>query len=158
MIIRNLILTAMLAAAVANSQTGPKLERSQARIATQARHEILLLPYFDVFDNIELSIEGKSITLVGQVVRPMLKTEAENVLKEIEGVETVNNQIEVLPPSPNDDRLRIGLYRAIYGFGALERYALPANKPIHIIVKNGNVTLEGVVDREADKNLSLIHI
>jgi hyperosmotically inducible protein len=81
-------------------------------------------------------------------------SDAENAVKHIEGVEKVDNQIEVLPPSPMDDRLRLTLYRAIYGYPALEKYALGVQKPIRIIVKNGRVTLEGVVDSEADKNLA----
>ena len=78
---------------------------------------------------------------------------SERVVKTIEGVEKVDNQIEVLPVSPNDDRLRLRLFRAIYGFNALQRYALPVVKPIRIIVKNGHVTLEGIVDSEGDKDL-----
>src|SRR5579864_593475 len=156
MVIRNLILTAILAAATANSQTTPVSERAQARIAKEARHEILMLPYFDVFDNIDLRVDGYNVTLMGQVTRPTLKSDAENAVKEIEGVENVTNQIEVLPVSQNDDRLRVALYRSIYGFTTLQRYALPVIKPIRIIVKNGNVTLEGVVDSEADKNVANI--
>jgi hyperosmotically inducible protein len=93
---------------------------------------------------------------LGQVSRPTLKSDAENVVKKIEGVEHVDNQIEVLPVSPMDDRLRLRLYRAIYGYPALQKYALGVQKPIRIIVKNGNVTLEGVVDSEADKNIANI--
>jgi len=153
MLIRNLILTAILAAAIANSQTTPVSERAQARIAKEARHEILMLPYFDVFDNIDLRVDGYNVTLMGQVTRPTLKSNAENAIKDIEGVENVTNQIEVLPVSQNDDRLRVALYRSIYGFTSLQRYALPVIKPIRIIVKNGNITLEGIVDSEADKNV-----
>jgi len=153
MLIRNLILTAILAAAIANSQTTPVSERAQARIAKEARHEILMLPYFDVFDNIDLRVDGYNVTLMGQVTRPTLKSDAENAIKDIEGVENVTNQIEVLPVSQNDDRLRVALYRSIYGFTSLQRYPLPVIKPIRIIVKNGNITLEGIVDSEADKNV-----
>jgi hyperosmotically inducible protein len=153
MLIRNLILTAILGAATTNSQTAPVSDRAQARIAKEARHEILMLPYFDVFDNIELRVDGYNVTLMGQVTRPTLKSDAENAIKEIEGVENVINQIEVLPVSLNDDRLRIALYRSIYGFSTLQRYTLPVIKPIRIIVKNGHVTLEGIVDSEADKNV-----
>ena len=151
--IRNLILAAILAAAIANSQTAGVSGPAQARIAKEARHEILTLPYFDVFDNIEFRVDGYVVTLMGQVTRPTLKSDAESAVRHIEGVENVNNQIEVLPPSPNDDRLRVALYRSIYGFTSLQRYALPVIKPIRIIVRNGNVTLEGVVNSEADKNV-----
>ena len=128
--------------------------KSQDRITREVRHELLMLPYFGVFDYIAFKVEGSTVTLLGQVVRPSLKSDAENALKHIEGVEKVDNQIEVLPPSPMDDGLRIRLYREIYGYPALEKYALGVQKPIRIVVKNGRVTLEGVVDSEADKNLT----
>jgi hyperosmotically inducible protein len=156
MVIRNVILTAILGATMATMAhpgTAPISEKAQAQIAKEVRHEILMLPYFDVFDNINFRVDGSNVILVGQVTRPTLKSDAERVVKGTEGVENVNNQIEVLPLSPNDDRLRIALYRAIYGFTPLQRYALPVIKPIRIIVKNGNVTLEGVVNNEADKNV-----
>ena len=127
---------------------------AQARIQKEVRHELLMLPYFGVFDNIEYRVDGETVTLLGDVTRPTLKSDAENVVKRIEGVQQVVNKIEVLPPSPMDDQLRLALYRAIYGFPALEKYALGVQKPIRIIVKNGHVTLEGVVDSEADKNLA----
>jgi len=128
--------------------------KAQDRITREVRHELLMLPYFGVFDNIAFKVDGYTVTLLGQVVRPTLKSDAGNVVKHIEGVEKVDNQIEVLPPSPMDDGLRLRLYRAIYGYPALEKYALGVQKPIRIIVKNGNVTLEGVVDNEGDKNLA----
>jgi osmotically-inducible protein OsmY len=94
------------------------------------------------------------VTLYGQVTRPTLKSDAGKVVKDIEGVESVDNQIEVLPLSPNDDRIRIATYRAVYGQSTLNRYALRAVEPIHIVVKNGNVTLEGAVASESDKNVA----
>jgi len=145
-----LIVPALIVATAAMSQT-PTL--SEGQIAKQTRHEILTLPFFDVFDNLEFRVDGRKVTLMGQVTRPVLKSGAEAAVKDIEGVEQVDNQIEVLPLSPNDDRLRIAAYRAIYNFNALRRYALPVIKPIRIIVKNGNLTLEGMVDTETDKNL-----
>ncbi len=128
--------------------------KSQERITREVRHELLMLPYFGVFDNIAYKVDGYTVTLLGQVSRPSLKSDAENAVKHIEGVEKVDNQIEVLPTSPFDDRLRRRLYRAIYGYPALEKYAMGVQKPIRIIVKNGNVTLEGVVDNEGDKNFA----
>jgi hyperosmotically inducible protein len=133
---------------------GEASAKTQERIIQEVRHELLMLPYFGVFDYIAFKVDGYNVTLLGQVVRPTLKSDAENAVKHIEGVEKVDNQIEVLPPSPMDDRLRLTLYRAIYGYPALEKYALGVQKPIRIIVKNGRVTLEGVVDNEADKNLA----
>lgn len=128
--------------------------KSQERITREVRHELLMLPYFGVFDNIAFKVDGDTVTLLGQVVRPVTKSDAESALKHIEGVDKVENQIEILPPSPMDDRLRLELYRSIYGFPALEKYALGVQKPIRIIVKNGRVALEGVVDSEADKNVA----
>jgi osmotically-inducible protein OsmY len=127
--------------------------RAEERIAREVRHEILMLPYYNVFDNISYKVEGYNVTLMGAVTRPVLKSDAGNVVKRIEGVERVDNKIEVLPTSSMDDQLRLRLFRAIYGYPALQRYDLSVQKPIRIIVKNGNVTLEGVVDNEADKNL-----
>jgi hyperosmotically inducible protein len=135
------------------AQPAQSSARSQERIEREVRHELLMLPWFGVFDNIAFKVDGDTVTLMGQVTRPTLKSDAENVVKRIEGVEHVENKIEVLPPSPMDDRLRLALYRAIYGYAPLEKYALGVQKPIRIIVKNGHVTLEGVVDSEADKNL-----
>jgi|SRR5580704_4417806 hyperosmotically inducible protein len=127
-------------------------DKAQQRIVKEVRHELLMLPYLDVFDNLAYKVNGYDVTLLGQVTRPSLKSDAEGAVKTIEGVEKIDNQIEVLPPSPMDDRLRIALYRAIYGFPSLQKYALGVQKPIRIIVKSGHVTLEGVVDNQADKN------
>ena len=131
-------------------------ERSAHRLQKEVRHELVMLPYYGVFDNLAFKVDGGTVTLLGQVTRPTLKSSAENVVKSIEGVERVVNQIEVLPVSPNDDRIRTAVYRAIYGDTTLSRYALQAVPPIHIIVKNGNVTLTGVVANEGDKNIANI--
>jgi hyperosmotically inducible protein len=113
-----------------------------------------MLPYFGVFDYIAFKVEDSTVTLLGEVVRPSLKSDAENSIKRIEGVEKIDNQIEVLPPSSMYDRLRLRLFQAIYQYPALQKYELGVQKPIRIIVKNGRATLEGVVDNEADKNLA----
>jgi hyperosmotically inducible periplasmic protein len=138
---------------IAQTEFGQSVSPSEARIQKEVRHELLMLPYFGVFDYIAFQVKGDTVTLLGEVTRPTLKSDAENVVKHIEGVQQVINNIEVLPPSPMDDQLRLALYRAIYGYPALEKYALGVQKPIRIIVKNGRVTLEGVVDSETDKNL-----
>ena len=122
----------------------------------QVRHELVMLPYFGVFDNLEFQVEGHHVILSGQVTRPTLKSDAYNVVKGIEGVESVTNNIEVLPLSPNDDQIRLSAYRTIFGFGGLGRYTMGAVPPVHIIVKNGNVTLEGVVMNTMDKNMANI--
>ena len=121
-------------------------------VAREVRHELIMLPYYSIFDNLSYRVDGSTVTLFGQVTRPTLKSDAENVVKRIEGVTRVVNNIEVLPLSPMDNRIRIAEYRAIYGFPSLNRYALGALPSIHIIVKNGHVTLQGVVASEADKN------
>jgi len=134
----------------AQREVSPQAEQ---RIQKEVRHELVMLPYLSVFDNLAFKVEGYDVTLLGQVVNPSLKSAAENSVKRIEGVEKVVNQIEVLPPSPMDDGLRRKLFRAIYGYPALQKYALPTIKPIRITVKNGHATLEGVVDNDSDKNL-----
>jgi hyperosmotically inducible protein len=128
--------------------------RGEERISREVRHELVMLPYYSIFDNLAYQVNGSTVVLMGQVTRPSLKSDAEGVVKRIEGIEKVDNRIEVLPPSPMDDRIRMAEYRAIYGNAALNRYAMGALPPIHIIVKNGNVDLEGVVANEGDKNIA----
>lgn len=111
-----------------------------------------MLPYYSVFDDLAYKVDGTTVTLLGYVTQPVLKTDAERAVKHIEGVTAVNNQIEVLPVSPNDDRIRRAVYHAIYSQPGLDMYSLRAVPTIHIIVKNGNVILTGAVSSEADKN------
>ena len=129
-------------------------EGPDARITEDVRRELVMLPFYSVFDNFAYQVNGSTITLLGQVTRPTLKSDAENVVKRIEGVDKVVNEIEVLPVSPADDRIRHAVFRAIYGDSALSRYGWRAVPPIHIIVNRGHVALEGVVDREADSNIA----
>jgi len=152
-----LVLLVMAASILsAQQRQHPITQKAVLRIEKEVRHQLLMLPYLDVFDNLAFQVNGYNVTLLGQVTRPTLRDDAERAVKRIEGVEKVDNKIEVLPVSINDDRLREQLYRAIYGYGPLQRYALPPQKPIRIIVKNGHVALEGVVDSEMDKNLAYI--
>ncbi len=126
----------------------------ETRIAREVRHQLVMLPYYGIFDDIGFLVAGGTVTLVGQVTRPTLKSDAQNVTKRVEGVTEVVNNIEVLPPSPMDDQIRLAEYRAIYGDPALStRYGFRALPSIHIIVKNGHVTLEGVVANQGDKNI-----
>src|SRR5713101_8091411 len=143
-----------LGSAVLARQAGQAPARSTERITREVRHELLMLPYLGVFDNLAYKVDGYNVTLLGQVTRPTLKSDAGNVVKRIEGVEKVDNQIQVLPLSPMDDRIRLAEYRAIYGQAGLDRYALQAVPHIHIIVDNGKVTLEGVVATQADKDMA----
>ena len=126
------------------------------QIEKKVRHELLMLPWFSVFDNLSYKVDGDTVTLLGEVTRPTLRSSAENVVKQVEGVAKVNNRIEVLPLSPFDDSIRWRTARAIYGFPSLQRYGLGTQPSIRIVVKNGNIALEGVVNSEADRNLAWI--
>lgn len=152
------LLFAMLALAPALAQNSQERPLSQAgidRITREVRHELLLLPYYGVFDNLAYKVgPDGTVTLLGEVARPSLKSDAENVVKKIEGVEKVDNQIKVLPVSGNDDQIRRATYRAIYGNSTLAPYSMRAVPPIHIIVDHGHVTLEGVVARQMDKQIA----
>jgi hyperosmotically inducible protein len=142
------IMPAVVAASNAVVQTpGSALER-------EVRHELVMLPFYSVFDNLAYQVNGGTVILTGKVTKPVLKDDAEAVVKRIGGVERVENRIEVLPLSPFDDRIRVAAFRAIYGTPALNRYAHQAIPPIHIIVENGNITLEGVVANGMDSNLA----
>ena len=134
----------------------PGSAKYEAWLTKEVRHQLVMLPWYSVFDNLEYSVSDGTVTLQGQVVRPSIKSDAETAVKGIEGVEKVINNIEVLPPSPNDDRIRRRVFHAIYSYGPLTKYELQAVPPIHIIVKNGNVTLAGVVDNDTDKNLAYV--
>jgi hyperosmotically inducible protein len=148
------IFAIMMLAAVMTFAPANAWAQGNERLQRLVRHELVMLPYHGVFDHMAFKVDGGKVTLLGQVTRPTLKTDAGRVVKQIEGVTSIDNQIEVLPVSPNDDRLRLAAYRAIYGHAALNRYALRAVPTIHIVVKNGNVTLEGVVANESDKNIA----
>lgn len=124
------------------------------RLEREVRRELVMLPFLGLFDHLAFKVDGYAVTLLGHVTRPTLKGDAERIVSRIEGVEKVINQIEVLPLSPNDDRIRIALYRAIYRHPALDRYAMRALPPIQIVVKNGHVTLEGVVATAGEKSIA----
>lgn len=153
--VRLLVFPAILllaSAGWAQSNQPPVSAQGEERIQREVRHQLLLLPRLSVFDNLAYKVNGYTVTLMGQVTDPVEKSDAENTVKHIEGVEKVDNQIEVLPLSPMDNDIRRRVFAAIYGFPSLQKYAMPVVKPIRIIVKNGHVTLEGVVDSDADKN------
>jgi hyperosmotically inducible protein len=162
---RKLVLVASMALALSAAAVAAKHDSNhndvfipgdanENRIAKEVRHQLVMLPYYGVFDDIAFRVEGSKITLVGAVTRPTLKSDAGNVTKRVEGVTEVDNQIEVLPLSPMDNQIRMAEYRAIYGDPVLStRYGFRAIPSIHIIVKNGNVNLEGVVANQGDKDL-----
>jgi hyperosmotically inducible protein len=129
-------------------------QSTEARLQREVRHELVMLPYYSVFDDLGYRVDGTTVTLYGDVVRPTLKSDAENVVKRIEGVTQVINKINVLPLSPNDDHIRRAMLRAIYGDPTIgDRYGMQAIPSVHIIVNNGHVKLVGVVANEGDKNL-----
>ncbi len=125
-----------------------------SRIENQVRKELVTLPYYSVFDNFTYRVDGSTVTLMGKVTRPTLKKGAERVVESVEGVNKVVNEIQVLPVSPNDDRIRINTFRAIYYNPMFNRMAIQAVPPIHIIVENGDVTLEGVVNTQQEKTVA----
>jgi hyperosmotically inducible protein len=129
-------------------------QNSQDRITRQVRHELLMIPWLSVFDDLSYKVDGSTVTLMGEVRNPVIKDEAQAAVKHIEGVEQVSNQIEVLPVSFNDDRIRRQVARAVFGAPGLFEYATQPIPPIHIIVKNGHVDLEGVVRNQGDKNVA----
>jgi hyperosmotically inducible protein len=130
--------------------------KSEDNIKREVRHELALVPWYSVFDNLQYSVNGYKVTLMGQVVHATLKDDAEAAVKHVEGVESVDNQIEILPPSPNDDQIRRAEFHAIYGQPSLQRYAEGSVQQIHIIVKGGNVALYGLVASQADKDVANI--
>jgi hyperosmotically inducible periplasmic protein len=151
--LRQLLPVSFLALTLVFAQQTPSSDtKNTQHLIKEVHHELVMLPYYGVFDNLAFKVEGSTVTLLGQVTRPTLKSDAGNVVKNIEGVEKVNNNIEVLPLSPNDDRIRMAEYRAIYGRPGLDQYALRAVPTIHIIVKNGHVTLVGAVMNQGDKD------
>ena len=143
------------AAAQDNRPSGALSQKGYERIVREVHHELVMLPFYGVFDNLAYKVDPDgTVTLLGQAVIPTLKSDAENAVKHIEGVPRVINNIDVLPPSSMDDQIRRAEYRAIYGSAVLNQYQLRAVPPIHIIVKNGHVTLEGVVARDMDKQVA----
>jgi hyperosmotically inducible protein len=129
-------------------------QRMEQRIVKEVRHELAMLPQLSVFDNLAYKVDGSTVTLLGQVRNAILKDEAGQTVKHIEGVEKVDNQIEILPASFNDDRIRRQVARAIFNEPRLFNYAIQSNPPIHIIVKNGRVDLQGIVRDQGDKDVA----
>jgi len=154
---RNALRNLTLAATLALSSMVPTLASSGPRtLADSVRHELVMLPYYNIFDDLSFQVDQTTgtVVLTGDVTNPVLKSDAGNVVKHIEGVQQVVNNIRVLPLSPFDNRIRAAAYRSIYGYPALNRYAMGALPSIHIIVNNGHVTLKGVVDNQGDKNMA----
>src|SRR3954469_25253570 len=129
-------------------------QKGVERLYREVRHELAMLPNLTVWDNLAYKVEGGKVTLLGQVRNASIKSEAENAVKRIEDVEQVDNQIQALPPSPADDRIRVAVARSVFDAPGLFPYAMQSPPPIHIIVNGGHVTLEGVVNNEGDNNMA----
>jgi hyperosmotically inducible periplasmic protein len=132
----------------------PNSSNYQAWLSDQVRHALVMLPYYSVFDNLGYRIDGNNVTLMGQVVFPLSKEDVANAVKHIEGVQSVNNHIQELPIDPMDQQIRRAEFRAIYGAPGMDIYVIRSVQPIHIIVDNGHVKLEGVVRNQTDKNIA----
>jgi hyperosmotically inducible protein len=151
-----LIAISLLAPAVMREVSAKSAVQVDARLVKRIRHELATLPYYGVYDWLEFEVRpDNTVVLRGQVVRPTTKSDAEARVKDIDGVKGVINEIEVLPLSPQDDRLRTALYRTLYNWDSpLFRYATQSIPSIHIIVKNGRATLKGIVDSKGDAQLA----
>ena len=149
-------LLTVMTAGMSSASTFPadlaQSQRAQDRISHEVRHELVMLPQYSLFDNLAYKVDGYNVTLIGQVRNAILKDSAEKVVKSIEGVEHVDNQIEILPASFNDDRIRRHVARAIFNDARLFTYSIQPVPSIHIVVKNGHVTLDGVVATQTDKD------
>ncbi len=147
------VLAASVVVAAPNEQAGGRA--TYEKLAKQVRKELVTLPWYGVFDNLAYAIDGSTVTLSGQVVQPSTRKDAERRVRKLAGVERVVNNIEVLPLSPFDDRVRVSAYRTLFGWQSpLFRYGRGTNPSIHIIVERGHLTLEGVVSREGDRHLA----
>lgn len=147
-----IVVCAMLMGATALAQQQDARVR---RLEFEVQRELLSLTNYGIFDHLAFQVQpGGTIRLLGQVTRPTLKSDAEARVKDVRGVEHIINEIEVLPVSQGDDRIRVAIARNIYRTESLERYGFQTQPSIHIIVKNGRVTLEGAVDNEADKTIA----
>jgi hyperosmotically inducible protein len=149
------VVAPLFLSATTTPSTNPAMD-DESRIVKKVGHELLMLPYYSIFDDLSYTVNGNTVTLYGDVVRPVLKSDAQNVVKRIEGVEQVVNQVQVLPLSSFDNSIRWRAMRAIYGYPMLQRYGMGVHPSIHIIVDNGHVTLKGVVDSQADKNVAYL--
>jgi hyperosmotically inducible protein len=151
-----LAIVATLAFGTSSALAAPKSSTVEPISNKQVRHELVTLPYYGVFDNLAYKVAGSTVTLYGQVTQPTTRTDAARRVAKIAGVQQVINNIEVLPLSSFDDFTRAQTYRAVFGTAGLYRYAMGANPSIHIIVSRGQLTLEGVVNNSADKQLAYI--
>lgn len=146
--------TAMFSLQLRADTQAPAMGTTLTPLEQEVRHQLVMLPFYGIFDNLEFKVDGTHVTLSGQVTRPTLKVSAESLVQRLPGVSSVTNQIEVLPLSPNDDRIRYAVWRAVYSQEPMLKYGIQAIPPIHIIVKGGNVTLVGMVNDQADSTVA----
>ena len=141
---------------VSGASAGTKTPSKVLTLSDQVHRELVMLPWYGVFDNLEYEVNGTEVTLSGQLIseHAVTKDDAGNFVKSIPGVTKVVNNIEVLPPSVFDDQIRRAEYRTVFSQGDLGRYTMGAIPQVHIIVKNGHVSLEGVVMNQMDKNMA----
>jgi hyperosmotically inducible periplasmic protein len=152
-----LVAGALLAgAAMAADKTKPNLPRTDADIAKSVQHELLSYPYYGIFDDLSFQVRSGMVTLYGEVTQPIKKSDVHNIVAKLPGVENVNDNIQVLPLSGNDNLLRRQIAASIYRYPSLSRYGMGTHPSIHVIVDNGHVTLTGVVDTQADKDVATI--
>jgi hyperosmotically inducible protein len=151
--VKMIAITALAVSVFAQPNTGHPVAGDNP-LTKEIRHELLMMPYYGIFDHLSFRVDGEQVTLMGEVSRPTLKAEAERRVKAVRGVELVDNQIRILPLSPYDDRLRLATARTMFGNPVFSRYSWGARPPIHFIVENGTLTLKGTVDSQADRNLA----
>lgn len=161
--VRNLIFTIIAVIAISTSgvfaaSPANKNTPQLSNIEKKVRKELISASWDGVFDNLAFQVNGNTVTLYGQVYRPSTRTRAEKFAKDVEGIEQVINKIEVLPLSGFDDRIRVQAVRSVNDTAGLYRYLLGTNPSLRIIVKNGHLTLEGVVSNETDKRLAFFAV
>jgi hyperosmotically inducible periplasmic protein len=153
-LIRNLALAAVLSVGLAAAKAPVNLNPTDSELASKVAHEVRMYSWYSIWDNISVRVDNGRVELMGQVNQPNKKADLQRIVNRIPGVKSVENELEVLPLSPMDDQLRIQVARAIYRDSVLSRYGMQPIPPIHIIVDNGHVTLEGVVNTEMEKNVA----
>lgn len=153
-ILSQLFVAGALLVGAASASSTPVAPQSDEALASRVRHEIVMYPYYGIFDNIQYEVVNGNVSLTGAVTQPWKKSDLGKDVQKIPGVASVTNELEVLPLSPMDNSLRFQIARAIYRDPSLSRYAIQAVPPIHIIVDNGRVTLEGVVNNDLEKQVA----
>ncbi|HEY1240260.1 MAG TPA: BON domain-containing protein [Bryobacteraceae bacterium] len=155
-ILGHLVMTGalLLGAGVAGATVNPPALQTDEAISKQVRHEVAMYPYYGIFDNVNYRVVNGNVELTGAVTQPWKKDAIGKSVQKIPGVASLSNDLQVLPLSPMDNQLRLRIARAIYSDPALSRYAIQAIPPIHIIVNNGHVTLDGVVNNDLEKQVA----